>query len=140
MGDEAEQGLLRAARAGDSQVFSDLAEPYRQQVLLYCYRLLGSLHDAEDLTQECFLRAWARLATFEGRASFRAWLYRIATHLAFDAIEKRQRRLVPQLTASPTATGDPSGDTGGELPWLEPLPDTLLVDEASEPEMRYLRR
>ena len=88
--------------------FSELTEPYRREILLYSYRLLGSLHDAEDLTQEAFLRAWAKLDSFEGRSSFRAWLYSIATHLAFDAIDKRQRRPVTQLVASPTAAGETS--------------------------------
>jgi RNA polymerase sigma-70 factor (ECF subfamily) len=139
MGNETE-GLLRAARLGDPRAFSALAEPYRRELLLYSYRLLGSLHDAEDLTQECFLRAWTKVATFEGRASFRAWLYRIATHLAFDTIDKRQRRPAPQQLASPMGSADPSQGFEAEPPWLEPLPDTLLVDEAGEPEKRYLRR
>src|SRR5260221_14284189 len=136
----APEGLLRGARFGVPQAFRSLAVPYRRELLLYGYRLLGSLHDAEDLTQECFLRAWTKVATFEGRASFRAWLYRIATHLAFDTIDKRQRRPAPQQPAPPMGWADASPGLEAEPPWLEPLPDTLLVDEAGEPEKRYLRR
>ena len=101
MADEQETTLLHAAVAGDAQAFGHLIDPYRREILLYGYRLLGSLQDAEDLTQEVCLRAWTRLETFEGRASFRAWLYRIATHLCFDMLEQRQRRSLaaPQRAA-----------------------------------------
>ncbi len=137
---EREGALLRGARTGDQQSFRELIEPSRREILLYSYRLLGSLHDAEDLTQEALLRAWAKLDSFEGRSSFRAWLYSIATHLAFDAIDRRQRRPVTQSVASHADTGYGPSGMGSDPSWLEPLPDGLLVDEAGEPETRYLRR
>lgn len=140
MPDESETLLLNAAVSGDSQAFSQLIDPYRRELLLYGYRMLGSLQDAEDLTQEVSLRAWTKLGTYEGRASFRAWLYRITTNLAFDMLEQRQRRSLPYLTVPPAALADPAPPPTSEPIWLEPLPDTLLVDAAGEPETQYLRR
>lgn len=134
-----EQTLVFAAREGDAEAFSALIESYRREIVLYCYRLLGSLHDAEDLTQEAFLRAWLKLGTFEGRGSFRAWLYRLVTHLGFDMIEQRQRRTLPQFVDARASGAEPAPEAT-ELAWLEPVPDTMLVDEASDPERRYLQR
>src|SRR5512147_3005113 len=84
---------LAAARAGDQHEFSNLTEPYRRELQVHCYRLLGSLQDAEDTVQETLLRAWRRLETYEGRASLRAWLYKIATNTCFDALARRPRRM-----------------------------------------------
>src|ERR1051326_7674076 len=140
MADERETALLHAAVRGDSQAFSHLIDPYRREMLLYGYRLLGSLQDAEDLTQEVSLRAWTKLGTFEGRASFRAWLYRIATNLSFDMLEQRQRRTLPHLITAPAKPGDPQPAPTSEPIWLDPLPDTLLDEATGEPETQYLRR
>src|SRR5215210_2333229 len=94
----------------DEQAFGARVEPHRRELHVHCYRLLGSFEEAEDLVQEAFLRAWRRRDTYEGRASVRAWLYRIATNACLDALDKRPRR--------PSASG--------EVAWLQPYPDDLL--------------
>lgn len=137
-----EAKLLAAARNGDaghSQQFSELTEPYRRELQVHCYRILGSLHDAEDLVQETFLRAWKRLETFEGRASFRSWLYKIATNACLDFLDQqRSRRFLPN-TSLPRS--DPQAGIlppAPETPWLEPFPDEWLRDpSAVNPEARY---
>src|SRR4051794_8022747 len=90
-----------AARAGDQAAFARLIEPYRRELLVHCYRMLGSFEDAEDTVQETFLRAWRRLDSFAGRASFRAWCYKIATHAALDALDRRRVRSLPSRTHTP---------------------------------------
>jgi RNA polymerase sigma-70 factor, ECF subfamily len=140
MGDDAEAALLSAAAGGNSQAFSQLFEPYRRELLLYGYRLLGSLQDAEDLVQEVGVRAWTKLATFERRASVRTWLYRIATNLGCDLLERRRRRSLPQYEVPETQLADPAPSPSTEPIWIDPLPDTLLVDRTGEPESQYLRR
>jgi RNA polymerase sigma-70 factor (TIGR02960 family) len=106
----------------DAAGFSGLAERHRRELHVHCYRMLGSFEDAEDTVQETMLRAWRRRETFEGRSTFRAWLYRIATNACLDLLEKRR----------------PKAATGGEVLWLQPYPDRLLdelvADDAEEPE------
>jgi RNA polymerase sigma-70 factor, ECF subfamily len=130
---------LSRARAGDENAFSELVEPYRRELQLHCYRILGSLQDAEDQLQETLLAAWRGLDGFEERASLRAWLYRIATNRCLNALRDRSRR--PQEVArmveppKPTRMADPS--------WLEPYPDVLLeglADAAPGPDARYETR
>ena len=99
------EAAVAAAQAGDEAAFSGLVERYRPELQVHCYRMLGSLEDSEDLTQETFLRAWRKRRGFKGRSTFRAWLYRIATNACLDVLAKRRRRLSPQP----------------EVPW--PLPD-----------------
>ena len=127
-----ESAVVAAARAGDETAFAELAEAYRPELQAHCYRMLGSFEDSEDLVQETFLRAWRRRETFQGRSTFRAWLYRIATNACLDALERRPR-LAVQAGARPLA----------EVPWLQPYPDELLEGIASstdEPEAEVVAR
>jgi RNA polymerase sigma-70 factor (TIGR02960 family) len=133
-----EQALARA-RAGDEQAFRELTDPYRRELQLHVYRIVGSTQDAEDLLQETLLAAWRSLAQFEGRASVRSWLYRIATNRSLDALRANRRRLdgVQRLTNVPEPT------RRAESIWLEPYPDALLdgiADEAPGPEAQYETR
>jgi RNA polymerase sigma-70 factor (ECF subfamily) len=137
-----EANLLAAARNGDTSQFSELTESYRRELQVHCYRILGSLHDAEDLVQETLLRAWKRLATFEGRASFRSWLYKIATNACLDFLDQqRSRRFLPHTSlpsSNPQAGIVPPNP---EMTWLEPFPDEWLIDpSAVNPEARYTDR
>jgi RNA polymerase sigma-70 factor (ECF subfamily) len=111
--------------------FSTHAEPYRRELLAHCYRMTGSLHDAEDLVQETFLRAWKAYDRFEGKSSIRTWLHRIATNTCLTALEGRQRRPLP--TGLGTTSSDPTAELveRAEVPWLEPLPD--LADDPADP-------
>jgi RNA polymerase sigma-70 factor (ECF subfamily) len=119
------EAVLAAARAGDESAFAALVERYRRELQVHCYRMLGSLEDAEDMVQETFLRAWRNRGSFEGRSTFRAWLYRIATNACLDLLERRPRRVLPPQVApaaDPRAPLPPAAD----LPWLQPYPDRLL--------------
>ena len=135
---------LAAARRGNEREFSELAEPYRRELQVHCYRILGSTHDAEDMVQETMLRAWKRLKTYEGRAPFRAWLYKIATNVCLDTLDKRRRRtkrLLPNNLNSPADPHKPVEPPTTEIFWLEPLPDEWLADSSAvNPEARYSRR
>jgi RNA polymerase sigma-70 factor, ECF subfamily len=116
----------------DSDEFVRLADPYRRELMAHCYRMLGSVDDAEDLVQETYLRAWRSYDGFEGRSSLRTWLYRIATSACLTAIERRGRRPLP------SGLGEPSGDADvalvlgpADLPWLQPVPDVMIDDPAT---------
>jgi RNA polymerase sigma-70 factor (ECF subfamily) len=130
---------LTAARGGDSQQFSELTEPYRRELQVHCYRILGSLHEAEDMVQETMLKAWKRLDSYEGRASYRSWLYKIATNSCLDFLDqKRSRRLLPFEKLSPADPKLPILPPTTEISWLEPFPDEWLGDKlAVNPEARY---
>ncbi|MFG1711045.1 sigma-70 family RNA polymerase sigma factor [Nonomuraea sp. M3C6] len=128
------QALARA-RQGDGEAFRELTDPYRRELQVHCYRILGSVQDAEDMLQETLMAAWRGLSRFEGRASLRAWLYRIATNRCLNALRDKRRQPVPlpapQLP-EPTRLAEPI--------WLEPYPDILLEgipDQAPGPEARY---
>jgi RNA polymerase sigma-70 factor (TIGR02960 family) len=127
---------LARARAGDQDAFAALTDPYRRELQLHCYRMLGSLQDAEDALQETLVSAWRGLDRFEERASLRAWLYRIATNRCLNFLRDRERRprgdfALPFEPPPPTRMG--------ELPWLQPYPDALL-DATPGPEARYETR
>ncbi|MBI5840486.1 MAG: RNA polymerase subunit sigma-70 [Chloroflexi bacterium] len=130
---------LTAALRGDSQRFAELTEPYRRELQVHCYRILGSLHEAEDMVQETMLKAWRRLETFESRASFRSWLYKIATNTCLDLLDKqRSRRFLPTEALPPSDPDNPISPPSPEMTWLEPFPDEWLEDKASvNPESRY---
>ncbi len=123
----------------DDETFRQLVEAHQRVIRTHCYRMLGSLEDAEDLAQETFLRAWRRLESFEGRGAVRAWLYRIATHACLDELDRRSRRLLPPMVGAPTQSFAPDQATVAETPWLEPFPDAWLEvpDTAPGPEARY---
>jgi RNA polymerase sigma-70 factor (ECF subfamily) len=129
--DIGEDGAIVAAiREGDETTFAVLAERHRKEVRVHCYRMLGNFDDAEDLTQETFARAWRSHEAFEGRSTFRAWLYRIATNACLDAIKSKKRR-VQVVDGGPTAARSPSFD---EVPWLQPFPDEF-VPGSNEPDV-----
>jgi RNA polymerase sigma-70 factor (TIGR02960 family) len=130
-----EQTLARA-RAGDQDAFRELTDPYRRELQLHVYRIVGSAQDAEDLLQETLLAAWRGLERFEGRASVRAWLYRIATNRSLDALRASRRR--PEDLQRMTEVPEPT--RRAEPVWLEPYPDVLLEgvpDDAPGPDARY---
>ncbi len=132
---------LAALPVGDQDAFQRLIDPYQRELLVHCYRLLGSLEDAEDILQEALLRAWRGLASFEGRATLRAWLYKIATNTALDALRGRQARVMPTSLGAPADPQDPLPVPSTERVWLEPLPDALVDErQASNPEARYEAR
>ena len=123
----------------DDERFRQLVEKHQRELRVHCYRLLGSLQDAEDLTQETLLRAWRSLDSYAGRASLRAWLYRIATNACLDEIDRRGRRLLPVMLGAPQPTFVPTPPVPAETPWLDPLPDAWLdvADTAPGPDARY---
>jgi len=130
--------LLARAQAGDGDAFGQLVDPYRRELQVHCYRFLGSAADAEDVLQDTLLSAWQGLAGFEGRASVRTWLYRVATSRCLDALRSARRR--PPVSAPPAGAQPPEPTRLGEVLWLEPYPDVLLEglpDTAPGPEARY---
>ena len=133
-----EQTLARA-RVGDEEAFRELTDPYRRELQLHIYRIVGSPQDAEDLLQETLLAAWRGLERFEGRASLRAWLYRIATNRSLDALRASRRR--PEDLQRMSEMPEPT--RYGDAIWLEPFPDVLLEDipdQAPGPDARYEAR
>jgi RNA polymerase sigma-70 factor (ECF subfamily) len=132
--------LLDAARAGDNDAFRDLVEPHRAELHAHCYRMLGSLHDADDALQETLLRCWRGLAGFKHDRPLRPWLYRIATNVSLDAIAKRRRRVLPIDHAPPG--GDGPGTPLVESLWVEPYPDETLGLRGGDavPDARYEQR
>jgi RNA polymerase sigma-70 factor, ECF subfamily len=134
--------LLEAARRGDDDAFGRLVGPHRGELHAHCYRMLGSVHEADDALQDTLLRAWRGLPAFEGRSSLRSWLYRIATNACLDRIAQRRRRALP-IDLGPAA--DPHEGPGEPLvesTWVDPYPDEQLhvLDGYASPEARYERR
>ncbi|HEX5502027.1 MAG TPA: RNA polymerase subunit sigma-70 [Thermomicrobiales bacterium] len=133
--------LIERARSGDEEAFRELVDPYRRELQLHCYRLLGSLHDAEDGVQETLLAAWQGLRTFEGRSSIRTWLYKIATSRCLNLLRAAHRRGRPDIHH--LGPGLPEPTRPGEVLWLEPYPDELLAgvpDTTPGPDARYEAR
>ncbi len=128
---------LADARGGDNEAFRMLTEPYRFELVTHCYRMLGSLEDAEDQLQETLLRAWRRLETYEGRASFRAWLYKIATNICLDTLKHRPQRILPFDQAAAPNPFDSSIPQGEEPAWIQPFPDEWLAPAAPNPEAQF---
>ncbi|MEU2793575.1 RNA polymerase subunit sigma-70 [Streptomyces sp. NPDC007100] len=120
----ADERAEAAVREGDERAFARLAERYRHELRVHCYRMLGSFDDAEDLVQEALLRAWRKRATFEGRATFRAWLYRIATNACLDALAGPARSR--EIAVAVDSAGGTVRSAPAEVTWLQPYPDTLL--------------
>ena len=151
---------LEAARSGDSDAFGALAEAHRRELLLHCYRLLGSIDAAEDVVQETLLRAWQHLDRFQGNRHFRAWLYKIATNACLDVLAKQPRPRTRAITGPterrPAASTDILDETTQQLGqtdetqahssqsddylWLQPFPDALLPPSAASPEAHFLAR
>lgn len=138
---EVSADLIERARAGDEDAFRQLVDPYRGDMQLHCYRILGSIHDAEDALQETLFAAWQGLGKYEGRSSFRTWLFRIATNRCLNMLRSESRR--PKEAAEMADVALPEPTRIGEVLWLEPYPDTLLeglADRAPSPEARYETR
>jgi RNA polymerase sigma-70 factor (TIGR02960 family) len=130
--------LIGRARSGDGEAFAELVGPYRRELQVHCYRILGSLQDAEDALQETLLAAWQGLDGFAERASIRTWLYRVATSRCLNALRSARRR--PAMAWPLAGVTLPEPTRLGEVPWLEPYPDALLgglADGAPGPESRY---
>jgi RNA polymerase sigma-70 factor, ECF subfamily len=137
-----EQALVESARDGDESAFQRLVENYRGELHAHCYRMLGSVHDAEDALQEALLRAWRGIRNFEGRSSLRSWLYRIATNTCLDAIARRPKRVLPVDYGPASDPHDGPGEPIVESVWIEPYPDQKveLEDGYASPDARYEQR
>lgn len=140
--DASPNGQMASLRVRDAGAFARLAEPHRRELEVHCYRLSGSLQDAEDLVQETLLRAWQHVETFNQPISFRAWLYKIATNVCLDALAKRPRRKLPTLAYPPSEVraDAPALVAEAASTWLEPFPDELLAGVETNPEARYAAR
>ena len=137
-----EERLLSAARGGDEAAFSSLVQPYRGELHAHCYRMLGSVYDADDALQDTLLRAWRGLAGFQGRSSLRSWLYTIATNSSLNQIARRPKRVLPIDYGPATDPHVAPGEPIVESVWVEPYPDETigLEDGFAAPEARYEQR
>lgn len=137
-----ERDLLEAARGGDDDAYRRLVEPHREELHAHCYRMLGSVHDAEDALQDALLRAWRGLEGFEGRSSLRSWLYTIATNTCLDEIARRPRRMLPTAYGPAADPRDHSAAALAESVSVEPYPDEMVDPEEgfAAPAARYEQR
>lgn len=138
---QAEREALEAARRGDGDAFRRLVEPRRRELHVHCYRMLGSVQDAEDALQDTLIAAWRGLVRFEGRASVRQWLYAIATNICLNAIKRRRKRELPTDVGTPVGPEADLGEAAPEM-WIEPYPEQFLgvADIPTAPEARYEQR
>lgn len=132
--------VLERARAGDEGAFRRLIEPYRRPLRAHCYRMSGSLHEADDLLQESLLRAWKGLRAFEGRSGFRTWLYRVATNTCLSALATVRGRTLPEELGPPVASAALLGEPAVDPIWLEPCPEDLCGEIPISPEAKYHER
>jgi RNA polymerase sigma-70 factor, ECF subfamily len=132
--EKSQAALVDAAKAGDEAAFRALLEPLSHELSAYAYRMLGSYQDTEDALQETRLKAWRHLGSYQPKASFRAWVYRIATNTCLDMLRQRQRRVMPEEVGPPVAPGPPTTARRDDIAWLEPYPDALLPATASPEE------
>lgn len=139
--DRVREALMRGLAIHNQSDIGLLIDPYRRELLLHCYRLLGSLHDAEDIVQETMLRAWRHFGTFtcKGPNSLRTWLYTIATNASLDALKKRSPRTMPVVSFPEADSKLPVAPRSSEALWLEPFPDNWLTEATENPEARYTR-
>jgi RNA polymerase sigma-70 factor (ECF subfamily) len=140
---ESDRSYKKPSSDGANQEFERLAGPFRRELKVHCYRMLGSVHEADDLVQETYLRAWRSFDSFDGSGSLRAWLYRIATNACLNALESRKsaKRWMPDQVGGPTK--DMPGAPATDVAWLEPYPDSDfqgVADDAPNPEARYAAR
>ncbi|MBK9746060.1 MAG: sigma-70 family RNA polymerase sigma factor [Chloroflexi bacterium] len=137
---EGDQKVPTMLRELSQHEFGNRLEPYRRELQVHCYRMLGSLHDAEDMVQETFLRAWTRRATYTQDISVRAWLYKIATNICLDALKKTRRRVIPKTLRDAEPSGDSVPPAILEPIWLDPYPDDLIPWAAEHPEQIVVTR
>jgi RNA polymerase sigma-70 factor (ECF subfamily) len=135
-----EERLLQAAQHGDETAFAGLVKPYERELHAHCYRMLGSVYDADDALQDAELRAWKALKRFEGRSTLRSWLYTIATNTCLTQIQRRPKRVLPIDYGPSTDPFQGPGQPITETVWLEPYPDTELEDGLAGPDARYEQR
>jgi RNA polymerase sigma-70 factor (ECF subfamily) len=133
-------GTLAAAQTGDEGAFERLVAPYLRELRVHCYRMSGSLHEAEDLMQESLLKVWKGLAGFEQRADLRTWLYKVVTHVCLDALDKRGARVLPMELGPAAGPNEPFGAPRLEPIWLEPCPATLYRSGEPSPATHYETR
>jgi RNA polymerase sigma-70 factor (ECF subfamily) len=126
--------MMMAITSEEPDRFETATAPYRRELLAHCYRMTGSAHEAEDLVQDTYVRAWRAFDRFEGRSSVRTWLYRIATNVCLTSLNGRRRRVLPSGLGPPSSDPYASTDAApGEVVWLEPIPDGLVLDERADP-------
>src|SRR5688572_20726707 len=136
---ETDAQVLEAARKGDRAAFDALVAPFTRELEAHCYRMSGSVHDAEDLVQDALVRAWRALARFEGRSSLRTWLYKVATSACLDAADKKKARALP-FQLGPKAATHEGMRPDPEVEWLEPLPDAMFAEPPPSPDARLSSR
>ena len=135
-----DDGTLRAAQRGDEQAFERLVAPYQRELRAHCYRMAGSLHDADDLMQESLLKVWKGLPRFESRSNLRTWLYKVTTNACLDALDHRQPRVLPMDVGAAAGPAEPIGPPPLDPLWVEPCPADFYQSPEPSPHARYEMR